>query len=274
MIKNMTFKAYAVTYEIDLNKIAATWNIPKKYTWEEPLILHGDILSSIFGGNVEPDQKIFVLSFGSVVFVNTTSSQNTKFFSFLSKYESNIDINNLNKYTEDYELKRGDSNEIELNNEYAVVPNFDAIYIELVSTIIAKSVALERIEEKLGNLLDLVENIINRFEKGKMLIQNKKIAKTLAKIVRYEYDTITYIMILDKPDITWTNSDAESFYTNLANFFELNDRFEIIEKKTHILNAIMEGFSSISHALRGSVLEWIVIILIFIEILFSVLDHL
>lgn len=46
-MKDITFRALAVTNEIDLNKIAIHCDIPKKYTWEQPLILRGDILSSI-----------------------------------------------------------------------------------------------------------------------------------------------------------------------------------------------------------------------------------
>ena len=45
----MKFKAYAITNEIDLNKIASRCNIPKKYTWEEPLILQDEFLASILG---------------------------------------------------------------------------------------------------------------------------------------------------------------------------------------------------------------------------------
>lgn len=76
----MVFKAYAVTNEIDLNKIAAKCNIPKKYTWEEPLVLNENVLSSIFNKDVPEGQKILVFSFGSIVFINSPSEDE----SFLS----------------------------------------------------------------------------------------------------------------------------------------------------------------------------------------------
>src|SRR4051794_16633029 len=64
-MKLITFKAFAITNEIDLNKIAIRCGIPKKFTWEEPLILQGDILNFILQKNVDESQKVLVFSFGS-----------------------------------------------------------------------------------------------------------------------------------------------------------------------------------------------------------------
>jgi uncharacterized Rmd1/YagE family protein len=141
-----------------------------------------------------------------------------------------------------------------------------------VSTVLAKSVALEKTEEHLGKILDKLESMIDRLEKGSLRISNKELASTTAKIVRHEYNTINYIMILDKPDITWTNSLAESFYEKMSEFFELNDRYEILKKKTDTLNNILDGFSSVSHSIRGLFVEWVIVLLIVLEILLMAAD--
>ena len=43
-METMIFKAFSISNEIDLNKIAVACNIRKKYTWEEPLILQKELL--------------------------------------------------------------------------------------------------------------------------------------------------------------------------------------------------------------------------------------
>jgi len=268
----MVFKAYAVTNEIDLNRIAAECNIPKKYTWEEPLVLQGDILSTILQRKILKDEKILVFSFGSIVFINSTTEDEVVFLKYLKKIEDDIDINNYREYSDDYELQVTDKAKIELTDKYLVVPAFEIFYPELVSTVIAKSVALEKTEKHLESILDKLENMIDKLEKGKLNIGNKAIAKTTSKIVRHEYNTIAYIMILDKPDITWTNSDAESLYNQMSEFFELNDRYIILKEKTDILNSIIKGFSSISHSIRGLFVEWVIVILILVEVVLMVLD--
>ena len=69
-MKAITFKAFAITNEIDLNKIAIHCGIPKKFTWEQPLILKGEILESILYKKVDESQQVLVFSFGSIVFIN------------------------------------------------------------------------------------------------------------------------------------------------------------------------------------------------------------
>ncbi|NLD46791.1 MAG: RMD1 family protein, partial [Clostridiaceae bacterium] len=151
-------------------------------------------------------------------------------------------------------------------------PEFQNFFPELISTVVAKSVALEKTEEQLGKILVTLETMVDKLEKGKLNISNKEIAKTTSKIVRHEYNTIAYIMILDKPDITWSNSDAELLYNQMSDFFELNDRYVILKEKTNILNSIIEGFSSISHSIRGLFVEWVIVILILVEVFLMVAD--
>ncbi|WP_163182490.1 RMD1 family protein [Neobacillus sedimentimangrovi] len=272
-MKEMTFKAYAITNEIDLNKIAIHCGIPKKFTWEEPLILRGPILRSILDEEVKESEQVLVFSFGSVVFINHSSTNMiNRLLTFIHSFEPDFDMGNIDKYTDDYSLHIAENEQIEFDDEYVLVPKYEDFYPELISTVLAKSVALEKTEEQLGKILDKLETMIDRLEKGNLRIGNKELARTTAIIVRHEYNTLAYIMILDKPDITWTSSDASEFYDNMTEFFELNDRYKILKSKTEILYNIMDGFSTISHSMRGLFVEWIIVILILFEIVLTLLE--
>ncbi|WP_374717385.1 RMD1 family protein [Neobacillus sp.] len=272
-MKEITFKAYAITNEIDLNKIAIHCGIPKKFTWEEPLILRGPILRSILDEEVKESEQVLVFSFGSVVFINHSSTNMiNRLLTFIHSFEPDFDMGNIDKYTDDYSLHIAENEQIEFDDEYVLVPKYEDFYPELISTVLAKSVALEKTEEQLGKILDKLETMIDRLEKGNLRIGNKELARTTAKIVRHEYNTLAYIMILDKPDITWTSSDASEFYDNMTEFFELNDRYKILKSKTEILYNIMDGFSTISHSMRGLFVEWIIVILILFEIVLTLLE--
>lgn len=271
-MRDLTFKAFAITNEIDLNKIAVHCGIPKKFTWEEPLILRGEILKSIIYKDVDESQMVLVFSFGSIVFINhSTSNEIIALLNYLQSFEPDIDVKNADRYSDDYSLHIKETESIELTDEYVVVPEYEEYYPELISTVLAKSVALEKTEEQLGQINDKLETMIDRLEKGKLRIGNKELARTTAKIIRHEYNTLAYIMILDKPDITWTSSSAGEFYDRMLEFFELNDRYKILKSKTEILYNIMDGFSTISHSIRGLFVEWIIVILILFEIVLSLL---
>jgi len=273
VVKEITFKAFAITHEIDLNKIAIHCGIPKKFTWEQPLILKGEILETILDKNVAESQMVLVFSFGSIVFINHSHNEEIKdLLYFIHTFEPDFEIEQADRYTDDYRLHISETENLELTDEYVMVPEYEDFYPELISTVIAKSVALEKTEEQLGKIHDKLETMIDRLEKGKLRIGNKELARTTAKIVRHEYNTLAYIMILDKPDITWTSSTASEFYDKMHEFFELNDRYKILKSKTDILYNIMDGFSTISHSIRGLFVEWIIVALIVFEIVLTVLE--
>ncbi|WP_281883757.1 RMD1 family protein [Paenibacillus sp. YYML68] len=272
-MKASTFKAIAITNEIDLNKIATHCGIPKKYTWEQPLILKGDLLRSILYKDVGEAQQVLVFSFGTVVFINHTNEHEiTGMMKYLKTFEPEIDLHQLDRFADDYSLNIGDTESIELTDEFVVVPSYEEYYPELISTVLAKSVALEKIEEQLGKIQDSLESMIDRLERGKLSVGNKELARATAKIVRHEYNTLAYVMILDKPDLTWTSSSANEFYEKMLEFFELNDRYKVLKSKTDILYHIMDGFSSMSHSIRGLFVEWIIVILIVIEVILTLLS--
>ncbi|WP_255295294.1 RMD1 family protein [Bacillus sp. AFS037270] len=270
---DISFKAISITNEIDLNKIALQCGIPKKFTWEEPLILRGRILQTILGKKVDESKSVLVFSFGCVVFINHSTDDEIKvFLNYLQTFEPEMDLKNIGRYSDDYSLHINEKAALELTDEYVVVPEYEPFYPELISTVLAKSVALEKTEEQLEGIHDRLETMIDRLEKGKLRIGNKELARTTAKILRHDYNTLAYIMILDKPDITWTSSNANEFYDKMMDFFELNDRHIILKSKTEILYNIIDGFSTISHSIRGLFVEWIVVILIVIEIVITVLQ--
>ena len=79
-------------------------------------------------------------------------------------------------------------------------------------------------------------------------------------------------MLLDKPDITWTNSEALLFYDQLSDFFELTDRYEILKQKTALLNSVMDGISTMSHTVKSVLIEISILILILVEVVIMLYD--
>jgi len=268
----ISYKCFAVTNELDLNKIAINCGIPKKYTWEEPLILKSEILSGILGTTVGANQMVHVFSFGSIVFINLAQDDYLRFMGYLKSFKPEMDMKNYDAFNDDFELRIGNVDSLELTDSFACIPEYEPFYSELAAMIIAKSTALERIESLLEPILDKLDSIIDRLEKGKLRIGEKELARTTAKAARHEYNTINSVMILDKPDITWTNSSAEDFYSKMSEFFELNDRFVVLKSKTDIINSILGAVTSISHSMRGLFVEWIIIVLIIAEIILMFLD--
>jgi uncharacterized Rmd1/YagE family protein len=271
-MKHFEFKAYAILNEIDLNKIAVDCGIRKKYTWEEPLILDHRLLGNTLGQEYGTESKVLIFSFGCIVLINTPEDIMPRLLSFIKKFEPETDLYNWRSYTDEYELRIEPEGTLEITDESAVVPRYELFYMELAAIIIAKSVAMEKTEYELGKIFDQLESMIDRLEEGQLRVGNRELARATAQVTRHQYNTISYIMILDKPDVTWSNSDASLYYEKMSEFFELNDRYTILTKKADIMNNIINGFSFISHSIRGLFVEWVIVLLIVFEVILMVLD--
>jgi len=259
------FTAFTLAGEIDLNRLGSNLGIIRKYRWEEPMLLEPLTLSLLSAERTE-ERQVYIYFFGGVVFVNCDDKTIRDFGQEMGKItEAFRGFPNL-KYQDDYSLRIEEMSQVTITNDHAVVPSHDRAFIDIIAFVLAKSVALEWIEEQLDKVLDEMEGVIARLDQGKLNIPDKRLAKFAAKILNFKYRSIAYVMVLDKPDITWDNPDADRLYLTMAHIFELNQRYQEIKHKSETLMDITGIFSDLSHARRASRLEWIIIILIFIEI--------
>ncbi|RNC71410.1 MAG: RMD1 family protein [Desulfuromonadales bacterium] len=265
------FTAYALSGELDLNRLAASLGFPRRYRWEEPMILDLASLKPL-SGDQKSAKRVYLYYFGGVVCVNCTEEEIGSFFWSMEHYADQFRDHQAIKYRDDYSLQVGEVEKIAVTNDWAAMPEYDPVYEDIVCFVIAKSVALERIEERVDQVLDEMENVIALLDQGKLGLSDKGLAKLAAGVLTYKYQSIASIMVLDKPEITWENPEADRLYLTMANLFELNQRYNEIKHKGETLLDITEVFTSLSHARRASRLEWIIIILIFIEIVIYVFE--
>lgn len=264
------FIALALVNEINLNKIANHFGIKKKLKWEDPLILGTNQLSGILQ---VPDKKsVYIFSFGSLVFINCQHHEITDILKYLKRIDAGLNINSPFTYQDDYKLEINPEAEPAINYDDMVIPELKDYHMEILATVLAKSVALERIEYAINLLLDEIESKIDWMEKGHLNISDRSLSKISSQVLRFKYNTISYLMLLDKPDITWVSEETQEFFSQLSQLFELDDRYESIRHKSETLLDITEVLSNLTHARRGTHLEWMIIILISIEILLSLLE--
>lgn len=267
-METYNFKAFALSGELDLNKLATSLRISKRYRWEEPMLLNPVTLTP--ADDPEKDSLVvYLYYFGGIVFVNCSEEIISRFFSQLGKVSELFRGALQLRYTDDYALKNGAAGKPVITNDYAEMPAIDHVFVGIICFVIAKSVALDQIEDRVDNVLDEVEELIEQLNKGKLKISDQRLAKLASSILTFKYASISYIMVLDKPEVTWDNQEADRLYRTMADLFELSQRFQEIKHKSDTLKDVLEVVTGLSHAQRSTRLEWIIIILIFVEIVLS-----
>lgn len=266
----INFKAVALTNEISLNKIASHFGIKHKFRWEESLRLDGDALKGIVPEST--DQSIYIFPFGSIVFVNCEYHEIMDIIHYLARTEKSLAQITTLDFCDDYKIEISPEENPSINNDHMITSSELSYQREIVGTVLAKSVALDRLEVDIDKLLDEIEDIVTYLQRGHLTISDKKLAKMSARILGFRLSTISYLMILDKPEITWMNEEAEILFDKLSPLFELTDRGENIRLKSEMLMDITKVFTELGHAKRGNRLEWGIIILIMIEIILLVIE--
>lgn len=266
----INFKAVALTAEINLNKLAMHFGINHKFRWEESLKLTEDSLKGIIP--VSLGKSIYIFSFGSIVFVNCEHHEIMDLIHYFGRIEKNLDMITTLDYFDDYKIEILPEGTPSINNDSMITSIELSHQREIVATVLAKSVALERLEIDIDKLLDEIEDIVNYLQRGYLTVSDKKLAKMSARILGFRLSTISYIMLLDKPEIIWLNEEAIKVFDELSILFDLTARCENIRLKSEMLMDITNVFTELAHAKRGNRLEWGIIILFIIEIVLLVIQ--
>lgn len=269
-MKQAEFLALVTGNEIELTTIAQHFGIEQDFRWEDSLELKENYLKGILR---EPENKeVYIFHFGSMVFVNCQRHEIMDVLQYLKRLEKRINTDNAFVYTDDYLLEISPGSEHAITNDGMTTAQHEDYQHEIVATVLAKSVALNRIEIENDKLLDEIEVVVDLLHRGKLNISDEQLAKIAARILGFKLSTLSYIMLLDKPDITWVNEGAAELFAELSALFELEDRYEKIKHKSETVMDITQVFATLAHAKRGNRLEWAVILLIALEIVLSLLD--
>lgn len=264
------FKSLVLCNEINLNAIASHFGINRKFKWEDPLVLSDRQLSGIVR---ETENKwVYIYYFGALVFINMEFHEIQDLTKYIRNVDPNLKNNVPNEYIDEYRLEVDSQYDYSLYNDLMTSNEFIPYYLDILSLVLAKSTSLRKIETDIDRLLDSIENIINYLDKGKFNMSDHEISKTSAKVLRFKYNTISYLMLLDKPKAAWDNEDIENFYIQVSSLFDLEERYKKISHKTGILQDITDVFASLSHEKRGTKLEIMVIILILFELIISITE--
>ena len=264
-----TFKAFAFGGELDLNRLAAKLGLNRKYRWEEPMKLNPVTFALAAGNDLE---QVYLYYFGGVVFLNCSADIIDRFLDTLPQHAESLKKQAQLPFREEYRLEIDPTKKSIIANDCTIMPAFNMAFMDIICFVIAKSVALERIEERIDVVFDEVEGLIGNLDKGKLELPDRDMARLASSILSFKFTSIAHIMVLDKPDITWDNPEADRLYTTMAGLFELNQRYLEIKHKSETLLDMTGVFTGLSHARRAARLEWIIIVLIAIEIVLYLLE--
>jgi len=210
------------------------------------------------------DRMAAVFSFGVVVLFNFDEKLAVKFVKSVAKYGEDP----LEKpKTDEYHAVIDPEQKTSVEFESVRIQKIDQEAIHVISEVLAQSVAIEYVEERVDQFMGRFERIYGDLERGGRLpvsdVEAKKMIGAGRNVIQY---VVTKLSLLDKPDSTWEEKDIENLFMGMRKMFELDDRFRALEFRLDFIHESSELIMDILQNRRSMHLEVAIVVLFVIDI--------
>lgn len=148
------------------------------------------------------------------------------------------------------------------------IPGMNEEMLRLIMLHTSQSVALDRYSEITEQLLEEASKHTTTLEhKGRLSISSKKLKKFIGKTLNIKNRIYENLYIFDSPEATWQDEQLAKLDVDLKATFDLKNRYRNIQDRITIIKENLELLKDIWNHKESSTLEWIIIILIVIEVI-------
>ncbi|MCX7749551.1 MAG: RMD1 family protein [Clostridia bacterium] len=241
----LSFNCYKVAPKIPLEKIAEVSKINKPLIWKEYIVLEGEHLDMFLRYQAE-GKSVYIFKFGSITFVNFNEDEVRSFLENIELIVGPLDYDLFAKYYEGHTLKLDGQGYCQLvkGEDFQRYKKYIA---DVISIVLAKSVALYKVEKNVDYLYDEAEKVIHFLQIGKLRTNIRKFAKGISKILRFEYESVDHIKIFDRQIFIGWGLEAKEAYEKMAGYYELGERFKGIKNKADDLMRITRSYAAMSY---------------------------
>ncbi|GAA4280732.1 RMD1 family protein [Gaetbulibacter aestuarii] len=213
---------------------------------------------------ISEDKFIYIFQYGIVSFFNMSPSEMSGALEQLIPYCFHYSSEKLS----DSVQVSVEPNTLKVTFDTVILPNLDQEMIRLVLLNTSQSVALDRYSEITQELLaETNEHTLFLEEHGKLDISGHNLKRYIGRVLNIKNKIAENLYIFDSPEITWEIEELNKLNQDLKQVFDLKDHYRLINDRIEIIKENLELFKDIMDHNESSRLEWIIIILIVIEVI-------
>lgn len=207
---------------------------------------------------------VYIFQFGIISFFNVTDEQINTIKAKVAPFGKGIIETDL---SEDIQVSVV-AKELKVFFNKVVIPALDQEMIRLIMLHTSQSVALDRYSELTEQLLEeATVHTISLETNGRLRISSKKLKRFIGRTLNIKNSIYENLYIFDSPEVVWEDESLAQLDNDLKNTFDLKNRYRNIQDRIAIIKENLELFKDIWNHRESSMLEWIIIILIVIEVI-------
>lgn len=213
------------------------------------------------------DELLYVFDFGALVFINMNDSKRQP---IVAKFASKLTHEPHPPLRENFLVEVRPGAAVEVGFDRVVVPQIASSTLDVIATVISQSVAIDYYDEDVQEILDRIGDVAREVaQRGRPLGKTSDFVKFVGAAIASQVEMISAISLLDKPDLTWENEDADKLHDKLRSNLEIPERYKALEAKLSTIRDSLQTLIEFSQTRRMLFLEASVVFLIVLEIILS-----
>jgi len=169
------------------------------------------------------------------------------------------------------ELTKNDKEGVDATTIY--LHGFDLERLQVVATILAKSVVLAHYEKSIAVSFDRIEPLASSLkERGRGQRGAKALLRNIGDILYIQGKMVGRVEVTEKPELLWERPELERLYLRLEDEFELHDRHLALERKLDLISRTAVTLLDLLQTNRSLRVEWYIVFLIVVEIVLTLHD--
>jgi uncharacterized Rmd1/YagE family protein len=225
----------------------------------------------ILGSNplvLQPRQGsfVFISRFGGVVFWNCPKPLIGQVHDELKSLPG---LNRLEERARDFLRVRVGAAEDSVGFSEVQLRDFTLETLSIVSLTLAQSVALDHFEGAVSQAMSRFQPVVQALsQSGKLMLPHKKVLQLVGFALEVRAAVLDNLTLFDDPPETWESESLAHLDGALFGQFDLAERLGAIREKLGYLHDAGATFLGLLDTRKGRKLEWIIILLIFVELVF------
>lgn len=256
----------------------------------QPLLQLGSSDASIFASERSPPPpaaplpistntrgQVFFFDYGVVVFWDFSEAEEHYFLRWLEPVEQSK-LSASNREVEEFHMQYRPVGQPRIFNDVIILRQLvddgpDATEQDLmikltISHSIAQSVKLTLFEGLIDDTIDSTKHIPSFMARtGKVPLKRRDIIRKIGHLFVMRMNVNLISPILDTPELFWSEPALGPVYEASRAYLEIGQRVQLLNQRVSVLSDLLEMLKEHLTAAHGEFLEWIIIILIAIEIL-------
>ena len=220
---------------------------------------------------MDNDRYLYVFKYGAVCFLNYDDPAIAETLKEIVPFCKNI---YSKEFTDEFLVETG-SKELRVGFNKIEIPSASIDVLRLVMLNVTQSVALDYYEDQTNNLLTETNFYTQQLEnKGRLGISGFRLKKYIGKTLLLRNRIAENIYVFDSPPETWEDESLNKIDADLKRTFDLQVRVRMIGEWLNIIRDNLELFRGLLQYRNSNILEWIVIILILVEVMDLIIQKL